>query len=154
MNEALTGYQDHSDDSNDPVNHLERKELKILLIQKKSDIETRISLIEQSVGLFSMDRQVRKRQHTGCASVMIDLNQRNLKRLHDQLTDIEHALNKFSNGTFGYCEGSGHPMPVIALRKTPWLRFGKEYIETLEKIPRHKKCKIFLEDGETGSVNF
>ena len=42
MNEALTGYQDHSDDSNDPVNHLERKELKFLLIQKKSDIETRI----------------------------------------------------------------------------------------------------------------
>ena len=150
MNEALTGYQDHSDDSNDPVNHLERKELKFLLIQKKSDIETRISLIEQSVGAFSLDRQ----KLSGSASVTIDLNQRNLKRLHNQLTDIDHALNKFSNGTFGYCEGSGHPMPVIALRKTPWLRFGKEYMETLEKIPHHKKCKIFLEDGETGSINF
>lgn len=41
------------------------------------------------------------------------------KRLTGQLTEIEHALHKFENGTYGLCDVCGQPIPHARLEALP-----------------------------------
>jgi DnaK suppressor protein len=41
------------------------------------------------------------------------------KRLLEQINDIESALNKFGNGTYGVCEKCGQPIAIERLEIIP-----------------------------------
>jgi len=41
------------------------------------------------------------------------------KRIRDQLADVEHALNKFEQGTYGLCDGCGQPIDPARLEALP-----------------------------------
>jgi RNA polymerase-binding transcription factor DksA len=41
--------------------------------------------------------------------------------------EIDHALGKFANGTYGLCEVSGEPIPKERLEAIPWARERVEY---------------------------
>jgi RNA polymerase-binding transcription factor DksA len=41
--------------------------------------------------------------------------------------EIDHALSKFADGTYGLCEVSGEPIPVERLEAIPWARERVEY---------------------------
>jgi len=41
------------------------------------------------------------------------------KRMRDQLADIEHALNKFNQGTYGLCDSCGQPIDPARLEALP-----------------------------------
>ena len=47
-----------------------------------------------------------------------------------QLEDIEHALAKMDNGTYGVSEGNGQPIPLGRLKARPWARYTVEEEET------------------------
>ncbi|MCS7033735.1 MAG: TraR/DksA C4-type zinc finger protein [Phycisphaerae bacterium] len=49
------------------------------------------------------------------------------------LREINHALAKIQDGTYGICEGTGKPIPRDRLRIQPWARFSVEYARQLEK---------------------
>ena len=49
------------------------------------------------------------------------------------LREIDHALTKFSRGTYGICEGTGDPIGLKRLRLRPWTRYSIEYKEMLER---------------------
>ena len=49
------------------------------------------------------------------------------------LREINNALAKIQNGTFGICEGTGKPIPKARLEVQPWARFGVEYQSRMEK---------------------
>ena len=42
-----------------------------------------------------------------------------LRTLHDRRTQAELALQRLEDGTYGYCEGCGHPIPVARLEVFP-----------------------------------
>ena len=69
------------------------------------------------------------------ASVTIeqDLTFRLLDRERKLLAEIDHALMKIKNGEFGYCEGTGEPIPKRRLELTPWTRHSVKHKEQLEK---------------------
>lgn len=46
---------------------------------------------------------------------------------------IDHALRKIEMGDFGYCEGTGEPIPKARLELRPWARYSVEYKDKLEK---------------------
>lgn len=52
---------------------------------------------------------------------------------HKLLSEIDHALAKFSNGTYGICEGTGEPIELRRLEIRPWTRYSLEYKEQLER---------------------
>lgn len=52
---------------------------------------------------------------------------------HKLLAEIDHALAKFENGTFGVCEGTGEPIELRRLEIRPWTRYSLEYKEQLER---------------------
>ncbi len=62
-----------------------------------------------------------------------DLTFRLLDRERKLLAEIDHALLKIKNGEFGYCEGTGEPIPKRRLELTPWTRHSVKHKEQLEK---------------------
>ena len=52
------------------------------------------------------------------------------------LREINHALAKIQNGTFGICEGTGNAIGKPRLEVQPWTRFSIEYARQREKNGR------------------
>ncbi|MEO1266972.1 MAG: TraR/DksA C4-type zinc finger protein [Myxococcota bacterium] len=63
-----------------------------------------------------------------------------LMRLSDKnrklLRQIEHALSKFDEGEYGYCEGTGDLISRKRLELRPWTRYSIAYKEELERTGR------------------
>jgi len=49
------------------------------------------------------------------------------------LKEIEDALGRIENGTYGICEGSNEPIPKERLRAIPWARYCVAFASLLEK---------------------
>ncbi len=49
------------------------------------------------------------------------------------LREINQALAKIQNGTFGLCEGTGKPIAKPRLEAQPWARFSIEHAREMEK---------------------
>ena len=54
----------------------------------------------------------------------------------DALFEIDAALGRIADGSYGICEATGKPIPAERLRALPWTRFVREFQERLEK--RHQ----------------
>jgi RNA polymerase-binding protein DksA len=51
----------------------------------------------------------------------------------DLLREINAALAKIQNGTYGLCEGTGQPISKERLEYQPWARYSIEYARQLER---------------------
>lgn len=49
------------------------------------------------------------------------------------LTEIDLAIHRIEDGTFGICEGLGVPIEMPRLEAIPWTRFSLEYAKQMEK---------------------
>ncbi|HYO07378.1 MAG TPA: TraR/DksA C4-type zinc finger protein, partial [Tepidisphaeraceae bacterium] len=49
------------------------------------------------------------------------------------LREINNALAKIQDGTYGICEGTGKPITKVRLEAQPWARFSIEYARQREK---------------------
>lgn len=49
------------------------------------------------------------------------------------LREINAALAKIQDGTYGLCEGTGQPISTARLEAQPWARYSIEYARLLEK---------------------
>ncbi|MBC7465963.1 MAG: TraR/DksA family transcriptional regulator [Bdellovibrio sp.] len=61
---------------------------------------------------------------------MLNLND----RLRSQLYEIESALGRIDNGSFGTCEETEEPIEVERLRAIPWTRLSIEGAEMRESM--------------------
>jgi DnaK suppressor protein len=52
------------------------------------------------------------------------------------LAEIDRALAKLQEGTYGQCEGTGEPIGYARLRLQPWARYSVAYQEELEREQR------------------
>jgi RNA polymerase-binding transcription factor DksA len=50
----------------------------------------------------------------------------------DLLYEVNEALRRIHDGSYGVCGQSGRPIPPARLRAVPWARFAKEVEEQLE----------------------
>jgi len=59
------------------------------------------------------------------------------------MQEIDEALDRIENGTYGICEGSGKSIPKTRLEAIPWARYCVEYARLLEKgLVREKDSLI------------
>lgn len=49
------------------------------------------------------------------------------------LREINHALSKIQDGSYGICEGTGLPINKPRLEVQPWARYGIDYAKKLER---------------------
>ncbi len=52
---------------------------------------------------------------------------------NDALHEVDSAIRRIRQGTYGFCEKSGKRIPPARLRAVPWTRFTREAEEGLEK---------------------
>ena len=50
----------------------------------------------------------------------------------DLLREVDAALNRIADGTYGFCEATGQPIAKARLKAMPWARFCLEYAKKLE----------------------
>jgi RNA polymerase-binding transcription factor DksA len=65
------------------------------------------------------------------------------------LRDIQEALIRVDEGTFGICLGTGKPIPRVRLEAVPWAKYTIEYSRLLEsgKIARDSMSSGEEESG-------
>jgi DnaK suppressor protein len=49
------------------------------------------------------------------------------------LVEIDDALGRIENGSYGVCEGTGKPISKARLEAQPWARYSIEYARMLEQ---------------------
>jgi DnaK suppressor protein len=49
------------------------------------------------------------------------------------LHEIDDALQRMADGTYGVCEGTGNPIPKARLEAQPWARYCVEYARLVEQ---------------------
>jgi RNA polymerase-binding transcription factor DksA len=62
-----------------------------------------------------------------------DLALSQLSAGQDALYEVNEALKRILNGSYGVCEATGAPIPAARLKAIPWARFTREVEESLEK---------------------
>ena len=60
-----------------------------------------------------------KREEEATESLELERRLALEKQIRDQLAEVEHALHKFDEGTFGLCEGCGQPIDPARLEALP-----------------------------------
>ena len=60
-----------------------------------------------------------------------------LERVEAELADVEHALQRLDDGTFGTCEACGRPIDEARLEAMPATRFCLEDQAMAEREARH-----------------
>lgn len=54
-----------------------------------------------------------------------------------ELTEIDHALSKVADGTYGFCEESGEPIHPARLEAVPTARYTIAVQERMERTPQN-----------------
>ena len=60
----------------------------------------------------------------------------------DALFEVDAAIARILDGTYGVCEKTGQPIPEARLRVVPWTRFTKDALERIER--RHPESRPHL----------
>lgn len=106
-------------------------ECKRKLLQSKTDLmnrvkEARMNLVDDDKGGDEADQTVR---------VLAEAEFLNMQdRLRSQLMEIESALARIENGSFGLCEETEEPIEAERLLAIPWTRLSIEGAEIRESV--------------------
>lgn len=101
------------------------------LVQAKTDILNRVK--ESRVNLDNEDRGGDEADQT--VRVLAEAEFLNMhERLRNQLFEIESALGRIENGSFGLCEETEEIIEPERLRAIPWTRLSIEGAEMRESV--------------------
>jgi len=70
------------------------------------------------------------------ATIEQNLTFRLLDRERKLLAEVEHAMKKIRSGDYGFCEGTGEPIPKRRLELAPWTRHSVKHKEQLERMKK------------------
>jgi RNA polymerase-binding protein DksA len=114
----------------------EIKEFKALLLEKLDEILDNV---------FCMEQETLKKDRTDLSNIpfhMADAGTdtyelENTLGLMDNerklIMEIQDALGRIEDGTYGICEGNNEPIPKARLRAIPWARYCVNCASMLEK---------------------
>ncbi|MEN6576504.1 MAG: TraR/DksA C4-type zinc finger protein [Phycisphaerales bacterium] len=126
-----------------PKVHLSVKELaafKLMLLEKRQEIFRNVHEIEGET--LRKSRLDASGDLSSMPIHMADLGTDNFQQefslgLMDSerrlISEIDDALNRIEDGTYGICEGTGKPITKARLEAQPWARYSVEYAKMIEK---------------------
>lgn len=117
--------------------HFDRlNRLRESIAQQRSDQIANAQSGEPTFGVNPADRGTDE-YNMGAALSLISSEQ-------NALYEIDQALRRINDGTFGACEATGKPIPEDRLNAIPWTRFTREVEEQLEREQQARKPKHVL----------
>lgn len=87
-----------------------------------------VSGVEEPFSVDPADSAVDETDHHAALGI--------LARDQDMLFEVNAAIRRILEGTYGICEDSGQPIPPDRLRAVPWTRYTREVEERLEETAR------------------
>jgi DnaK suppressor protein len=118
----------------------QREELKRTLEAKRAELQHALrqhEVLEDALEAGSSEREPgdpADRAETATEEhERISLADRDLELLEE----VDAALGRFAEGTYGVSETSGRPIPFERLRAVPWTRFEVDEGERIEHAVRH-----------------
>jgi len=117
---------------------------KVLAELKKELLEKRASIMNRSVHqeqlTISTDDLADDADHAA-AVIQQGVALEVLERDRLVMKEIDRALSKFEDGTYGFCEDTEEPIDVERLKAQPWTRYSVEAAEEREnKAKRFKSA--------------
>ena len=109
-------------------------EFKRQLMQARQDILDKAKQAMVSGNIHLDKNEMMDEVDLASATVEQNLTFRLLDRDRKLLAEIDHALKKINNGTYGICEGTGESIPKRRLELRPWCRHSVRYKESVEKM--------------------
>jgi len=114
----------------------EVQQFKALLLAKRKEMLGDVSTIEQET--LKKSRSDLSNMPIHMADVGTDNYEQEfaLELLGSEIkviTEIDEALERIEQGTYGICEGTGKPMERERLEAIPWARYSVEYANEMEK---------------------
>ena len=103
-------------------------ECKGRLLQAKSEILNRARLAKEEFGALDRGGGGDEADQTMNLIAENDFFMAQ-QRLKDQLLEIELALSRLENGSYGFCEETEEPIEIERLRALPWTRLSIEGAE-------------------------
>lgn len=106
------------------------KELHEMLLTKRDELVQ--ALRERRSGAATEDRAGDEADQAS-EDAEVALETRLMDRDAKLLREVERALEKVRNGTYGFCEGTDEPIGYARLKIRPWTRHSVTYKEELER---------------------
>ncbi len=111
------------------VNSLKLEKYKAMLLEARAAILHELA-VEKEYFVYNEQGDVVDIADTQISNSVLntlsDLDQEKLK-------DIELALEKIEDGSYGICEGTGRKIPQARLNHIPWTRYTTEYAQQIER---------------------
>jgi DnaK suppressor protein len=135
---AMNQYDVYDYEDEEPLTEEELAEFRRLLLGKRQEIVQRMRQRDRD----ELFHPITEPGDTG--DVAQDLSEQFLEaRMAERdaklLREINHALSKFEDGTYGYCEGTDEPIGRGRLRSRPWTRYSIAYKEEIELERRERR---------------
>lgn len=120
-----------------PLNDSDRKKFRALLIAKRSEILGDVDHMQTS----ALDKGSEPVSHS--PSHMADVGSDNyetenilglMESERRLLFEIEEAIKRLDNGTFGICQGNGELIPRPRLKAIPWARYCLACADRMERF--------------------
>lgn len=117
-----------------------KKELKLykkLLVQRRE--ETLESINDRKKLSFKSQQQMTEELEQASQASEQALHMRLLDKDLKLLREIDLALLRFDDGSYGYCEGTGEEIERKRLELRPWTRYSLEHKEELERKKKFQR---------------
>lgn len=108
--------------------------IKQQLLNQMISLKAEFNLIDKSKGDESDQSVAHQEEH----SFLITQN-----RYKVQLMEIDYALARMENGTYGICEETFEPIEDVRLQAIPWTRYSIEGAEIRENAERKNKFRTY-----------
>ncbi len=108
----------------------QRKELVKLLHDKRDELRSSLSKRRQGA---SHEERGGDEADQASEDAEVALETRLMDRDAKLLREVERALKKVDDGSYGYCEGTDEPIGYARLKLRPWTRYSVTYKEELER---------------------
>ncbi|MBM9576144.1 TraR/DksA family transcriptional regulator [Leptospira sp. 201903070] len=108
------------------------QEIKELLLEKKN------TLLEKYAHWEDNSKPSGLKEMGDIADIASEINEETLSSVLSEaeietIREIDVALDKIEDGTYGVCEGTGKKIPIARLKAIPWTRYTVEFAETLSR---------------------
>ncbi|MHC5091509.1 MAG: TraR/DksA family transcriptional regulator, partial [Planctomycetota bacterium] len=105
-----------------------------LLVEKMYEILGDVSALEETLfqGSGDLSKMPVHLADVGTDSYEQEFNLGLVAEERKTLLDIQHAMDRLVDGSFGICEGLGTPIESNRLEAIPWTRYSLEYAKMIE----------------------
>ncbi|MEM7589223.1 MAG: TraR/DksA family transcriptional regulator [Myxococcota bacterium] len=116
--------------SNGRLTAVQKKELVNMLKQKRQELIERLKKRRRTA---TAQDNVGDEADQAVEDAGVSLETRLMDRDAKLLREVERALEKVKDNTYGLCEGTDEPIGYARLKLRPWTRYSVIYKEELEK---------------------